>query len=233
MVELYRLGEIGVGLSPAATVLKREAVDAVARAEDIVAAAEARAAEIIRDAEAVHAAEKERGYREGKAEAAREALAAAIADQAALDAALARVEADLANLVIAAMRHILAEMEPLPVAQELARAGLRKMRQERRAQLFVAPSLAEGMRGTVEAITAHFPEVELLDVVEDPTLEPPSVVVQSSLGKVSCVLEDAIADVEVLVREALSDRLPADRLTPPPAGLAESAITVNPPRTAT
>jgi len=230
VVQLYRLKEIGVGLSAAVPVLKREDAAAVAQAEDIVAAAEARAAEIIRDAESIYAAEKARGYSEGKAEAAREALAATVAEQAALDAALARVEADLAALVIACLRHILAEMEPLPVAQELARAGLRKMRQERRAQLFVSPTLAEAMRCTVEAITAHFPEVELLDVVEDPSLDPPSVVIQSSLGKVSCVLDDAIADVEVLVREALSDRLPADRLTPSPAGLAESAITVNPPR---
>lgn len=230
MVQLYRLKEIGVGLSPAAPVLKGEDVAAVARAEDIVAAAEARAAEIIRESEAVYAAEKDRGYREGKAEAAKEALAAAVADQAALDAALARVEADLASLVISCMRHIFAEMDPLPMAQELARAGLRKMRQERRAQLFVAPSLADGIRGTVEAITAHFPEVELLDVVEDSSLEPPSVVLQSSLGKVSCVLDDAIADIEQVVRQALTERLPSDRLTAPPEGLAESAISVNPAR---
>lgn len=210
----YRLADLGLAASASAGVVKAREVRALDEADAILGAARERAAAILADSEAVYQTRREEGYAEGLAAAARDALAQLLAEQSALDAAVRGLEGRLAGLVVACVGGIIGQIDDATVAERLALTALTKMRREQRAQLFVPLALVEPMRERVGAILATFPEVELIDVVGDPALSPPSVVLQSSLGRVRCALDDALDTLDRTIREVLGDTATVESVVP-------------------
>ncbi|MEM7693046.1 MAG: type III secretion system stator protein SctL [Pseudomonadota bacterium] len=220
MSDIYRLADIGLALPAGTRILKASTAETLTEAELILAAAREKAASIIAESEAIYEARREEGYRDGEAEAARDTLAALIAEQATLDAALKAIEGRLSGLIVACVASILGDADDALLAERLARAALSKMRQEERAQLFVPVPLVPALRDRATEILATFPEVQLLDVVGDTTLSPPTVVLQSSLGRVRCNLDDALTELDATLRGALStERPPATGIEVTPAPL--------------
>ena len=184
MVAYYRLSELGYRLPAGAHVLAPEALAPLDEATRLLADAEAKAAAIVADAEAAHARECARGYEEGLARARLEALERLLQETDLLDQKLRAAERDLADLVAAGVRKLIDGFDDVARAEAVVRGALKQMRREKKAELRVSPAQVLHFRAAVGDIVKEFPEIDLVDVVEDPALAPPQVVVETSIGRV-------------------------------------------------
>lgn len=209
MVGPYRLKEFALRLPEGAGLLAVEDLAPVARASELLAEAEARAAAIVAEARAVFEAEKRRGFEEGLAEARREALQMLIAESRELDAAIRSVDRDLTDIVVSAVRKIVEDFDDVTKAEAVVRTGLRKMRKARRAELQVPRALAPHFRERIGAIVAEFPDCDHVDVVESDELSGSDVVLETAIGRVEGDLAVAADEVEEIVRRGLKARMSA------------------------
>ncbi|MEM8596895.1 MAG: FliH/SctL family protein [Pseudomonadota bacterium] len=201
-----RLAELGATLAPGAARMPAQEVDALVRAEAIVAEAEARATTIVAEAETVRQAERERGLEEGRAAGREEMLAAVLNSQAKADRAIASLEREVAGLALDIARAVIGEAAQADVAAALTSRALREMRRERRADLRIDPALAAEMQERIAGIVDEFPEVELVDVIEDSALSGPHVVLESRVGRVDAHVDRILSEIANQLANALQAR---------------------------
>jgi type III secretion protein L len=199
MSDVIRLRHFGLDVAAPDGVIKAQTVDKIDGAEALVKAAEAEAQRIRQEAEAVYAAEKARGLQDGLAEAARDSAQRLIEDTRLLDSRLARIEADLADLVTDAVREIIKRFEAPALVEEVTRTALDEVRSEHRVQLHVARESEETLRDAMQNILADYPEIEVLDIVVDPDITPPNLRLESGLGIVTFSLEDTLEGLRTLL----------------------------------
>ncbi|WP_407048030.1 hypothetical protein [Methyloraptor flagellatus] len=217
MVGIYRLDGLGFTVASGTHVVPASRFAAVEEADAIVRAAEARAAKILADAEAVHKSERERGFAEGSAEARTQVMGLLLQEVAELDRGLDAVTSDLSKVAADAVRKLIAGLAAEERIEALVRGALHQMRRERRAELRVPSAWLAHVGGRIAAITAEFPDVELVEVVEDQSLVGDHVVLETSVGRVDAHLGDRLAELEAVIRGAHA-RATADRLDTITAG---------------
>lgn len=197
---IYRLSALGLGAAAPDGILPAAALADIDAAVLILERAQAEAAALAEAARTAYEAERARGLAEGRAEARREAAARLIGEQAALDQALAALEGELADLVLATVRRLIQRFDGAELATELTRSALATMRSEKRAQLHVPPEVQDAVRAALPDLLADYPEIELIDVIADPGLAPPSLRLESALGVVDFVLDDTLDGLRRLLR---------------------------------
>ncbi|WP_181705357.1 type III secretion system stator protein SctL [Chthonobacter rhizosphaerae] len=199
MAGYFRVSHLGFSLPAGSAVLKAAEVEAVEAADTILATAEARAAAIVAEAEAAFAREVERGYRKGLADADVAAVDRLIAESAALNQTLRAVEHDLARVVVACVRSLVEDFDDAAKAEALLRSALKQLRREKRVQLRVSPRQVAHLRAALERIQPEFPEIELVDVVEDHALVAPRLIVEAPVGRVDADIGDRLDELERLI----------------------------------
>jgi type III secretion protein L len=200
MAGFYRLSNLGFRLAAGAHVLKRDDFTAIEEATSLLADAEEKAAAIVREAEEAYEREKLRGYQDGLAEAGIESVERLLTESHVLDQNLARIERDLSRLVAASVRKLIEGFDDEIRAEAVVTAALKQMRREKRAELRVPIALYEHFRTRIGAITKEFPEIDLVDVVEDPSLAARQIVVETSIGRVDVDLSQRLDDLEAAIR---------------------------------
>ena len=188
MVAYYRLKELNARLEGGARIISAREFETIGAATEILSAADARAEAIAEEAERAFEAEKKRGYQEGLRKAEMDSVVRLASEQRALDEALCEIESELISLVESCVRKLVASFQDTARAEAAVRQALGTMRRERRAELRAPPALFGYFRETVEAIRADFPEIELIDVVEDESLDLDQVIVESAIGRVDAHL---------------------------------------------
>jgi type III secretion protein L len=206
VVGYYRLKELGYQLPAGAHILSREEFAPVEQANALLADAEARAAAIIADAEAAYQRECVRGYEDGLAKARLDAAERLLHESGILDAKLREAERDLANVVCASVRKLVDSFDDTARAESVVRGALKQMRREKRAELRVSPEQLAHFRATIGAIIKEFPEIELVDVIEDSTLSAPKIVLETSIGRVEGDFGQRLGELEEIIRTAASRR---------------------------
>jgi type III secretion protein L len=199
MVVSYRLREIGVRLASGAHIIPAADFAAIEEARSVVAAAEDRGREIVEGAKKICEEEKLRGYRDGQQQARLEAVERLLAEARTLDSGLQAVERDLAHLVEACVRKIIYGFDDAARAEAAVRQALAKMRRERRVELRTPPALYAFFRATIDAIRREYPEIELIDVVQDESLDAEQIVVESSIGRVDANLGQKLRELRLLL----------------------------------
>ena len=202
MVGYYRLKETGFRLSAGAHILAKESVAPLDGATAILDQADAAAERIVRQARDAFEAERRRGYEEGAARARMEAVERLVGESTLLDRKLAELEGELAQIVVQAVSRLVESFDDHEKAQSLVRTALRKMRREKRVELRVSPSQYGQMRAAISGIIEEFPEIDLVDVVEDATLSGPQVIVETAIGRVEGDLGRNLRELEHALRAA-------------------------------
>lgn len=177
------------GVIPAARIREAEA------ATTILEDAEAAGAAIRAGAEAAREEARQQGYRDGLEAAARDAAQRLVAESAALDASLAALEGRLAELVAGCVRQVVGEIGRDELIDRTVATALASVRSQRRLRLHVARQAADAARAAVERCRDDYPEIELVDIIEDPALRPPDLRLESDLGVVHFVLDDTLAEL--------------------------------------
>lgn len=195
----FPLSALGLAVDAPEGVIRARDADTMAEAGLILTRARAEAERIGIEAAEAYQAEQRRGHAEGLAEAARQAAAQRLQDQARLDDALDGLESELADLVLGAVRQILRSFDNETLAREVVRSALAAMRSEKRAQLHVAPGAYAEVKSALSEVMADYPEIELVDVITDPDLVAPNLRLESSLGVVDFALDNTLADLRRLL----------------------------------
>ena len=201
MATFYKLQSLGHGLAAPSGVVKAATLAELGQAGDILAEAERQAAALREQAQQVYDAEKRRGYAEGRAEANTERAIRMIEDTARVDARLADLESELGGVVFACVRQIIQGFEDDTLAEQVARSALASMRAEQRGQLHVSTAALKHTRAALPGLLKDFPEIELVDVIEDPNLTAPDVRLESAMGVVTFVLDDTLDALRRLLEQ--------------------------------
>ena len=204
MVGYYRLSDLGFRLAAGAHVIKRAEFSAVDEANRLLGEAESKAAAIVAAAQKAYEEEKLRGYRDGLADARLEAVQRLLEESAVLDQSLVQIERDLSRLTAASVRKLIDGFDDEARAEAVIRVALKQMRREKRAELRVPSRLFEHFRGRIGEIVKDFPEVDLVDVVDDPALDPSQIILETSIGRVDGDLGARLEDLESVIRSACS-----------------------------
>lgn len=201
MAGLYRLQGFGHGIETENGVVKASTMARLGQAGDILAEAERQAAELRAEAQRVYESEKRRGHAEGRAEADAERAVRMIEDTARVDARLADLESELGGVVFACVRQIIQGFEDEKLAEQVARSALASMRSEARGQLHVSTEALKSTRKSLAKLLKDFPEIEMVDLIEDPDLRAPNVRLESAMGVVTFVLDDALDALRRLLEQ--------------------------------
>jgi type III secretion protein L len=206
VVGYYRLKELGYRLQAGAHILSREEFAPLEQANALLQDAEERGRAIVADAQAAYQRECERGYQDGLAKAKLEAAERLLQESATLDAKLREVERDLVHVVSASVRKLIDTFDDTTRAEAVVRGALRQMRREKKAELRVSPEQLAHFRASIGAIIKEFPEVELVDVIEDTSLTAPQVVLETSIGRVEGDFGSRLAELDEIIKTAAARR---------------------------
>ena len=198
----YRVGELGMNLAAGSFVIPAARFEPIDAATRLLEEAEARARQIIADAEQAYRDEQKRGYEDGLTEARLSASERLLAENRALEVGLQKIEHELSRVVISCVKKLIDSFSDAQRAEAMVHAALRQMRQEKRAELRVPVALFPHFRSSIAALTKEFPEVELVDVVEDGSLEGSHIILETSIGRVDGNLDSRLGDLDVIIHRA-------------------------------
>lgn len=173
----------------------------VARAEDVVAAAEAEAEAIRNEAKAAYAAEKKRGYADGidagKAEILMQKLN--LVDESVRY--MESIENKVAEIVMKALRKCVADIDDKELVMQIVRKSMAAVvRNQRQITVKVNPEMAPTVRARVKDLLAEFPALAYVDVVEDAHLASTACIVETEAGLVEASVDGQIAAIEKSIR---------------------------------
>ena len=153
-------------------VIKAADVATVRSAAEIVAAAEAQAAQIREDAKAAYEEERKKGYDKGIADGKTEIAMQKLDLVDSSVAFMENVEEKMSDIVMKALKSCVTEIGDREMVIQIVRKTMAAViRTQRQVTLKVAPELVETVRARVSELTATFPTIETFDVVEDPRLK--------------------------------------------------------------
>ena len=178
-------------------VVKAADVATVRSAAEIVAVAEAQAAQIREDAKAAYEEERKKGYDKGIADGKTEIAMQKLDLVDSSVAFMENVEEKMSDIVMKALKSCVIEIGDREMVIQIVRKTMAAViRTQRQVTLKVAPELVETVRARVSELTATFPTIETFDVVEDPRLKGSSCVLETEAGVADASVESQLAAIE-------------------------------------
>ena len=178
-------------------VVKAADVATVRSAAEIVAAAEAQAAQIREDAKVAYEEERKKGYDKGIADGKTEIAMQKLDLVDSSVAFMENVEEKMSDIVMKALKSCVAEIGDREMVIQIVRKTMAAViRTQRQVTLKVAPELVETVRARVSELTATFPTIETFDVVEDPRLKGSSCVLETEAGVADASVDSQLAAIE-------------------------------------
>ena len=178
-------------------VVKAADVATVRSAAEIVAAAEAQAAQIREDAKVAYEEERKKGYDKGIADGKTEIAMQKLDLVDSSVAFMENVEEKMSDIVMKALKSCVIEIGDREMVIQIVRKTMAAViRTQRQVTLKVAPELVETVRARVSELTATFPTIETFDVVEDPRLKGSSCVLETEAGVADASVESQLAAIE-------------------------------------
>ena len=178
-------------------VVKAADVATVRSAAEIVAAAEAQAAQIREDAKVAYEEERKKGYDKGIADGKTEIAMQKLDLVDSSVAFMENVEEKMSEIVMKALKSCVAEIGDREMVIQIVRKTMAAViRTQRQVTLKVAPELVETVRSRVSELTAAFPTIETFDVVEDPRLKGSACLLETEAGVADASVESQLAAIE-------------------------------------
>ena len=186
-------------------VIKATDVATVRSAAEIVAAAEAQAAQIREDAKAAYEEERKKGYDKGIADGKTEIAMQKLDLVDSSVAFMENVEEKMSDIVMKALKSCVAEIGDREMVIQIVRKTMAAViRTQRQVTLKVAPELVDTVRARVSELTATFPTIETFDVVEDPRLKGSACVLETEAGVADASVESQLAAIERSLKKHIS-----------------------------
>ncbi len=196
---VYRFKDLGFKPPAGASVIKARDAKMLGDADALLNDAQRTANEIIENAKVHFETERARGFKEGCAAAELDAVDRLVSEHRQLDRKLGEVEADLAQLVSTCVRKILSSFSDTELAEDVVRNALTEMRRENKVQIRLPQALMAAFQSRVTGLVEAYPEIELIDLIEDASLTPPNVIVESFIGRIECDLGKRLEALDAVI----------------------------------
>lgn len=174
-------------------------------AQGVLEHARAMAARIIADAEAAYRTEQERGYADGVAAAKVEQATAMVRLSERTSAYLKDLEQEIADLVIASLRKVVADFDDRERVLNVVRSGLVLVRRQKHVLLHIHPDDAALVRENISVLLSSFPGVSEIDVVANEGYVRGACRLETPIGTVETSLDDQLT----ILQQALQPAAPA------------------------
>ncbi len=192
MADFLSVEAFGFAWDERRRVIKAESVSAVEAAAAIVRTAELRAARILQDAEQVYRDRHREGYETGMADAKQAALERVLAETSEIDAHFRSIEDSLADMMAATLRRLVGDFTEDDKVRITVQGALQKFRRTTSVRISLHPD-APARKEEIEAVVrAMVPSLQFIDFIDDPSLPPEDVLVETPIGRVQTCLDKEI-----------------------------------------
>ncbi len=165
------------------------------QASQLIEQAEAKAAQIIQDAEKIYEQRKVEGYKDGLSEVQMEHVEKIMETVISSVTFIENIESTLVDVVVSSIRKVMNSCSKEELAEQVVHKALNNIRSNQKALLRVCPEDEK----TVKTFLANMLTGDgsgFIDVISDPRLERTSCILESELGVV-----DASLDVQLQALE--------------------------------
>lgn len=173
-------------------IIKAEEIWAFQDSKKIISEAERRRLEIIDAAVTAFEIEQRRGYSEGVEKAKLEQAKNMVGVISQTVDYFGAVEAQMANLVLDAIKKIIDEFSEEEKVFNIVKKSLTIAREQRHILIKIHPEIIVGLKLEIETLREKYPVFESLEIISD-----------SNLAKDSCVIETEIGKIEASVKSQL------------------------------
>ena len=201
MLSFIKVDTDNLNLVPGQKILKSADYMFFLESEHLIQAAEAKAAQIILDAERVYEQEKERGYEDGQLKAKQECAEIVIDTVAQCNRYYISSETRLTQAVLACVSQILQGFDDVEVTLAVVREALQLVSNQKQVILHVNPDQLIEVRERVSEVLTAFPEVGYVDVIADARLKNGGCILETEVGII-----DASIDVQLQVLKKQIDK---------------------------
>lgn len=184
-------------VAPGTRVLRAAEVAAWREAQGLVEAAAQQAQSIVESAKVAFEQERRAGYEAGLEEARLEQVERMIETVSRTVEFFARVESRLVELVVEAVRKIVADFEDTERVLIVVRNALSVLRNQKQMTLRLNPGRVAAVQARINDILAAYPGIGYLDLVADARLQPHACILESEIGVVEASIDGqlkALAD---------------------------------------
>lgn len=178
---------------PSARVISAADYAVWGEARALIDAAEAEAAAIRASAREAYEQERRRGYDDGVEAARVESAEQMIANVSSTIDYYEKVEVRMVELVLQAMRRIIADFDDRTRVSVVVRSALSAVRNQKQVTLRIAPDKLEQLKQATDELLATFPGIGYVDTVADGRLTGDACIVETEIGVVEASMEGQIA----------------------------------------
>ncbi|MFC4160048.1 HrpE/YscL family type III secretion apparatus protein [Chitinimonas lacunae] len=197
----------GLGrLDPGRKIVKAADYQAWRDSQGLLAAARDEAATIVAGAQAGYDAECRRGYEDGLEEAKLETAERMIETVGRTVDYFAKVENRMIELVMEAIRKIVADFDDRERVRVVVRNALSVVRNQKQVTLRIAPDQVETVKAALNELLAEYPGLGYLDIVADPRLAADACILESEIGLVEASVSGQIDAIEKAFARILGSR---------------------------
>lgn len=195
-----------IEIDSAKRLVKRDEVATVARAEEIIAAAEKQAAEIAEEAKRAFEQERVRGFEQGLAEAQEKAIEQKLELVNESINYMQSIETEMGGIVMKALRKCVDEVGDEEMTVQVVRKAMSAIvRSQQQVTVRVPADKVALVKGRMGEVLKDFPSVSFLDVIEDPRLAGVACVVETAAGVVESSIDAQLRAIERSIRKHFSN----------------------------
>ena len=189
------------------SVLKAQDAQVWLQAQDVLAQAQAQAQRIKELAQHEREEERKRGYEEGMAQAQMEQVDHMLQTAERTVAHFANMEQRTVELVMQALRRVVADFSDKERVISVVKSGLAVLRNQKQLTLRISPEHVDVVRDSARQLLESFPGVGMLDIVADPRLKGDATILESELGVVQASMAQQLHAIEEGFRKVLGSRV--------------------------
>ncbi|MBF0320067.1 MAG: HrpE/YscL family type III secretion apparatus protein [Nitrospirae bacterium] len=175
--------------STGAKIIKASEYAEILKANEAIAAANTRAAEIIRESQTAYEAAKAKGYEDGMEEAKQEKSVQLIDTATDVVNYMATVEAKVVDVVMKAVEKLIGQISDTGPVVETVHRSLGALMSQKQVVLRVNPADAPELQARVSGILKDFPKIQFVDVQTDPNITRGGCILESDAGTVDARME--------------------------------------------
>jgi type III secretion protein L len=202
MANFIFLDQKHLGLTPNTQIIKAADYAVIAEVQQIIAAAQDQAAQIIKAAEAEFQAQHKKGYdqglRQARKEMAQKITTAALHSQQYFHG----LKAQTIELVMAVVKKVLQDIEPQALIVAQVTKALAAMKGASQVTLKVSPAVADTLNENLAHITKAAPDIGLIDIKTVSGMPQDDLIIESETGIVEAGLTDQLSAIEAAFRDA-------------------------------
>ena len=192
-------------IDSARRLVKAEEAAVTARAEEILAAAEAEAARIVDEAKRTFQSERVRGYEKGLSDGREEILRQKLELVEESVRYMESVEAEMGQVVMKALRKCVDDLGDEDVIVQVVRKAMSVIvRSQRQITIRVPADKVATVKARLGDVLRDYPAVNFSEVIEDPRLKGVSCVVETAAGMVESSIDAQLAAIEKSIRSHFS-----------------------------